>query len=129
MQQAVDYFRTARSEMQKVSWPSRRDTLRYSALVIAISIVIAAGFAALDSGLTSLVASTITVTQESQAPAASSDQNAAPIVPVGSPQVETSPVTTQAPVVTPTPAPSANTNGTTINLNNAKPITTPTPTK
>ncbi|MBM3204839.1 preprotein translocase subunit SecE [Candidatus Uhrbacteria bacterium] len=46
----LDYFRSAQAELKKVSWPSRKDTVRYSALVIAISLIVAVSFAALDQG-------------------------------------------------------------------------------
>jgi preprotein translocase subunit SecE len=47
----VDYFRSARAELEKVTWPSRQDVIRYTALVIGASVVLAAFFAALDFGL------------------------------------------------------------------------------
>lgn len=50
----IDYLRSVKSELSKVSWPSQRDTMRYSALVIGISIVTAAVFASLDLGFTKL---------------------------------------------------------------------------
>ena len=54
-QKITDYFRSARAEMTKVSWPSREQTIRYSALVIGISVVVAVFFASLDLGLTKAV--------------------------------------------------------------------------
>lgn len=50
----TDYFRSAKSEMFKVSWPSREQTIRYSSLVIGLSLVVAAFFSALDYGFTLL---------------------------------------------------------------------------
>lgn len=47
----IDYLKSSRAELMKVTWPSRRDTIRYSVLVIAVSIVTAGFFAALDFGL------------------------------------------------------------------------------
>lgn len=47
----IDYLKSSRAELMKVTWPSRRDTIRYSVLVIAVSIVTAGFFAALDLGL------------------------------------------------------------------------------
>ena len=46
-----DYVAQSVAELKKVSWPSRDVTLRYSVLVIAISIALAAFFATLDFGL------------------------------------------------------------------------------
>ncbi|HBK34617.1 MAG: Preprotein translocase, SecE subunit [Candidatus Uhrbacteria bacterium GW2011_GWE2_40_58] len=42
------YFRDAKSEVGKVTWPSKKDTMKYSILVIAISVIIAAFFGGLD---------------------------------------------------------------------------------
>ncbi len=47
----IDYLKSSRAELMKVTWPSRRDTIRYSVLVIAVSILTAGFFAALDLGL------------------------------------------------------------------------------
>lgn len=47
----VDYLRSAQAELKKVSWPSKKDTIRYSVLVIAISVIVAVFFAVLDTGL------------------------------------------------------------------------------
>lgn len=47
----VEYFRSAYAELKKVAWPSRKETIRYSALVVAISIIVALFFAFLDKGL------------------------------------------------------------------------------
>ncbi len=46
-----DYFRNSIAELKKVSWPTRDMTIRYSILVIVISLVTAGFFAALDFGL------------------------------------------------------------------------------
>jgi len=105
----VDYLRQSREEVKKVSWPSRKDTIRYSALVIGASVLMAVFFAGLDTGFQAgwsaiinaktSAANQIDLTQEN----ASSSQV----------QVQTQPAST-----TPT-APS------TPNLNDAKPIETP----
>jgi preprotein translocase SecE subunit len=42
------YFRESKEELQKVSWPTRPDTIRYSVLVIVIVTALAAFFAGLD---------------------------------------------------------------------------------
>ncbi len=47
----ISYFRSAKAELEKVSWPTRQDTLRYSLLVVGVSAVTAIFFAALDFGL------------------------------------------------------------------------------
>lgn len=51
----VDYLRSSKEEARKVSWPSRQDTLRYSALVVGVALAVATFFAALDFGFTALV--------------------------------------------------------------------------
>jgi len=47
----ISYFREAKEELQKVSWPSRMSTVRYSLLVIGVSIAMAGFFAGLDWAL------------------------------------------------------------------------------
>ncbi|KAA0205966.1 preprotein translocase subunit SecE [Candidatus Uhrbacteria bacterium] len=47
----MDYIRSSKAELEKVTWPTRQETLRYSLLVVGVSLVTAAFFAALDFGL------------------------------------------------------------------------------
>ncbi|MBU0646298.1 preprotein translocase subunit SecE [Patescibacteria group bacterium] len=42
------YLRDAKEELGKVTWPSKQDTIRYSVVVIAISVFVAAFFGGLD---------------------------------------------------------------------------------
>ncbi len=56
----VDYFRTSKAELEKVSWPSREATIRYSALVVVASVVAAAFFGTLDFALSRGVETVIT---------------------------------------------------------------------
>jgi len=42
------YVREAKEEMGKVTWPSQKETIQYSVLVIVISILVAAFFGGLD---------------------------------------------------------------------------------
>ncbi len=44
----VRYFREAREELRKVTWPQRREVMIYSTLVVIFSIVTAAYFGVLD---------------------------------------------------------------------------------
>lgn len=53
--QLREYLISSRKELEAVRWPTRQETLRYSALVIGISVIFAAFFGALDFGLNSLV--------------------------------------------------------------------------
>ena len=48
---AINYLRSAKAELEKVTWPSREEVARYSALVIVSCVILAAFFAALDLGL------------------------------------------------------------------------------
>lgn len=56
----VGYFRSSAAELEKVSWPSRRDTLRYGGLVVAASVILAIFFATLDFGLQKTVENVLT---------------------------------------------------------------------
>lgn len=51
IQSSIDYFRSAKAELEKVSWPSRKDTVRYSTIVLVASVAAAAFFGSLDFGL------------------------------------------------------------------------------
>ena len=44
----IQYVKNSKSELGKVTWPAKKDTVKYSLLVIAISIIIAAFFSGLD---------------------------------------------------------------------------------
>jgi preprotein translocase subunit SecE len=46
-----NYFVGSYTEMKKVTWPTREQTINYSILVIALSVGLAIFFAALDYGL------------------------------------------------------------------------------
>lgn len=51
LQWLVRYLREAHEEMKKVSWPSRKDTVKYSITVIVLCLVLAFFFAGLDWAL------------------------------------------------------------------------------
>lgn len=48
----VKYFTEAKMELEKVSWPTRKETLIYSGLVLGLSIGTALFIGVLDLGLT-----------------------------------------------------------------------------
>ena len=48
MNKVTTYFREALYELRKVTWPTRKQTINYSIIVIAITIATAVFFAALD---------------------------------------------------------------------------------
>lgn len=47
----TNFFKGVRSELSKVVWPTRYDTVRYTITIIVFSIVIAAILGAADYGL------------------------------------------------------------------------------
>lgn len=51
MPKIVEYFREVKSELFKVVWPTRKDTLKYTLTVILFSIGIALILGAADYGL------------------------------------------------------------------------------
>lgn len=58
----VRYFREAREELRKVTWPQRRDVIMYSTLVVVFCIVTAAYFGLLDWVLTLGLEELVTLT-------------------------------------------------------------------
>ena len=97
-----DYLRSAKTELEKISWPSREQTVRYSAIVLGVSVVIGVFFAGLDYGLNSLVDAALT------RQAATVNQEAQPSTNVTSPEQPSVTVTSGtaplfAPTTTPTP--------------------------
>ena len=55
MGRIVQFFKEVRAELAKVIWPSRRETVRMTLVVLAFSIGVAAFLGAIDYGLTRLV--------------------------------------------------------------------------
>lgn len=55
----LDYLRSAKNELTKVTWPSKQNTTRYSVLVIVISLSVAAFFGLMDMSLSKLVAASL----------------------------------------------------------------------
>lgn len=117
IQKIVDYFRSAKSEMYKVSWPSRRDTVRYSALIIGLSVVVGLFFATLDYGFTWVFDNAVlklhqTTSQQSTTNPVDLQTQEIPIAPV-TPGADTAPSAAEQPAAQ------------NLDLNNAKPIETP----
>ncbi|MFH1253097.1 MAG: preprotein translocase subunit SecE [Candidatus Uhrbacteria bacterium] len=48
----IGYIKEAKEELGKVTWPSKKDTLRYSAIVVSVTVLIAVFFTILDWALT-----------------------------------------------------------------------------
>ena len=55
MEKIIQFLREAYVEMQKVAWPTREQTVHYTTLVIAISLVVAAFLGLLDYMFGSLI--------------------------------------------------------------------------
>jgi len=51
----ISYFQESKSELQKVTWPTRQETLRYSAIVIGAILIATAVVAAFDILLIKIV--------------------------------------------------------------------------
>lgn len=49
MNKVVNFFQEAKAEMLKVNWPTKKQTLNYTGLVVAVSIVVAGFLGGLDS--------------------------------------------------------------------------------
>jgi len=47
-QKTINYFKEVKSEMAKVSWPTRKETVRYTVTVIGISFVVSVFLGGLD---------------------------------------------------------------------------------
>lgn len=58
----LKYFNEVDTELRKVTWPSRQQVIRMSAIVIIVSVAIGAFLGALDLGFTSLVSYVVTLT-------------------------------------------------------------------
>ena len=59
----IRYLQESKEELEKVTWPNQKDTIRYSLIVIAVSILFGAYFGVLDLILTKGVEALVTLTQ------------------------------------------------------------------
>jgi preprotein translocase subunit SecE len=55
MANPIQFIKEAKNELQKVIWPTRRETINITLGVIAISLIVAAVMGAADFGLTKLI--------------------------------------------------------------------------
>ena len=60
MSKIFQFFRDVKAEMYKVVWPTRQETIRYTALVIVFSVVLSAILGAADFGLLKLFQAILT---------------------------------------------------------------------
>lgn len=81
----TEYLRSSKQELEKVSWPSRQDTIRYSSLVLGVSLVVAAFFASLDFGLNRLVDAALQARPTAQTDAAPTPTDTAAPAPAPAP--------------------------------------------
>lgn len=83
----TEYVRSSIAELKKVTWPTKEMTIKYTGMVVVVSIAAATFFAVLDFGFSKVV--TTALTQKTSAPAAEET----PVVPDLEPDsVETTPV-------------------------------------
>ncbi|MBL8031589.1 MAG: preprotein translocase subunit SecE [Candidatus Doudnabacteria bacterium] len=54
MKKIVNFFKEVYGELQKVVWPSRKQTIRYTVTVIVFSVIVAIILGAADYGLLKL---------------------------------------------------------------------------
>ena len=48
----IAYLKEAREELAKVSWPTKKEAVRYSAIVVAVTVGLAVFFTIIDLALT-----------------------------------------------------------------------------
>ncbi len=58
----VSYIRESKDELKKVIWPSRQETIKFTSLVIGISLGTAIFLGALDFGLNYVLESLLNIT-------------------------------------------------------------------
>lgn len=49
MNKVIQFFQEAKAEMFKVNWPTKKQTLNYTGLVVAVSVIVAGFLGGLDS--------------------------------------------------------------------------------
>jgi preprotein translocase subunit SecE len=47
----IEYLKQSKEELEKVTWPSRKDTVQYAIIVVVVSLLVALFIGALDLGL------------------------------------------------------------------------------
>jgi preprotein translocase subunit SecE len=47
----LEFFRETRRELAKVTWPTRRETVMTTAMIVAMALIVGLFFLAIDSGL------------------------------------------------------------------------------
>lgn len=72
----IEYVRTSIAELKKVTWPTKDMTIRYTGMVIVVSVILAGFFAVLDFGFSKAVTAAL-----SQKLAKAPTQQEAPVTP------------------------------------------------
>lgn len=54
-QGVVSYIRDSRTELKNVQWPTRAETVRYTVVILAVSLAVAIATGAVDAGLTYII--------------------------------------------------------------------------
>ena len=57
-----EYFKSVRVEMKKVVWPTKKETISYTAVVIATCAVFALGFWLIDTGVLAALKAVLNIT-------------------------------------------------------------------
>ncbi|KYD33027.1 preprotein translocase subunit SecE [Geobacillus sp. NFOSA3] len=55
MQRIMNFFKEVAREMKKVSWPSRKELVNYTAIVLATVVFFTVFFAIVDLGISKLI--------------------------------------------------------------------------
>ncbi len=57
-----EYFKSVKIEMKKVVWPTKKETISYTAVVIATCAVFALGFWLIDTGVLAALKAVLNIT-------------------------------------------------------------------
>lgn len=98
----ISYVKNSIAELKKVTWPTKQQTIRYSGMVVAVSVAVAVFFAVLDFGFSRLITYTLTV----RTPSAQTQTPEPEVVPTVEP-ISVTDVNVE-PVETPTETPEQN---------------------
>ena len=96
----TSYIRSSIEEAKKVAWPTRQETIRFSSLVIGVSLVVAVFFGAVDAGFSKLVS--LGLTARDQAFPAAVPATETPVTPTTEPTTPTVNFDQVQPIITPT---------------------------
>lgn len=55
MDKLITYLKNSKAELVHVSWPTRKQTIAHTAIVVVIALLVAAYIAVLDQGFTTIL--------------------------------------------------------------------------